>query len=410
MAVLPPNVVAPQGGFEVENEEQGTAGLVAVLGALTALAPLTIDAYLPALPAIERDFGANPGAAAMTLASFFVGLAGAQLFWGVVSDRVGRRAPLLVGLILFVLATMACAWAPNLAWLTAARFAQGVAGASSIVITRALTRDFWSGAQMARVLSLVMLVMGVAPVLAPPLGGLLLTAFSWRAIFHALAVAGALGLLLAVFTIPGSSRARATEPVLPGLRAVLADRRFMLFSLSLAAGSSGLFAYISGSPSVFIEQFETGSTVYSVIFGFNAAGLIVLSQWNRAMLKKRSPLRIVKVALVVQVLAALGLTAVAVWAPSVMSVEALLFVFLAVQGLVFPNLGALALDGQGARAGLASAVMGTLQFAVSALASASMAWLANGTPVPMAVVMLGCALVAAVLLFAGARGGCSWGQ
>ncbi len=385
------------------SQSQSSPGLVVVLGSLTALAPLSIDAYLPGLPAIEKELLAASGAGAITLSTFFLGLAGAQLVWGTVADRVGRRPPLLAGLLLYTLGSVFCACAPTLPLLAAARFVQGVGGAASMVITRTLVRDLWSGAEIARVMSLIMLVMGVAPVLAPPLGGLLLEVASWRAIFMVLTLAGAALALVAFRAVPETKQAHAPEAWWLGVRELLRDRRFVAFSLAAGSSQAGMFAYISGSPDVLIRQLGATPFLYSVCFGVNAAGLIALSQWNRALLKRRSPLGVATVALVALAFVGAALSAVAKFTPSLLAVEVSLFFFVSLQGLVFANLVALALDRHGRRAGLASAVMGSLQFAVSAAVSALVASLANGTAMPMALAMFACALCAVTMLLSGRR-------
>ncbi len=374
-----------------------------VLGALTALGPLSIDAYLPGLPTIERELGVAAGAGAVTLSSYFLGLAGAQLVWGAVADRVGRRPPLLGGLLLYALGSVLCGVATSLPMLVGARLVQGVGGAASMVVTRTLVRDLWSGADIARVMSLIMLVMGVAPVLAPPLGGLLLEFASWRAVFALLALAGVVLAVVATRAIPETKPAHAPESLRVVLRTLLADRRFVAFSLATGAAQAGMFSYISGSPDVLIAQLGASPLAYSLCFGLNAAGLIAMSQWNRAMLRRRAPERIAAAALAGVVVAGVGLVAVVRWAPSLLAVEALLFFYISLQGLVFANLVALAMDAHARRAGLASATMGSLQFALSAAASGAVAALANGTPLPMAAMMMACAVLAFALLVVGRR-------
>ncbi|MGV3622790.1 MAG: multidrug effflux MFS transporter [Archangium sp.] len=377
--------------------------LVFVLGALTALGPLSIDAYLPGLPEIERQLGAAPGAGAITLSTYFLGLAGAQLVWGSVADRVGRRPPLIAGLLLYAAGSVLCGVATTLPMLAAARLVQGVGGAASMVITRTLVRDLWSGAEIARVMSLIMLVMGVAPVLAPPLGGLLLELASWRAVFALLTVAGVALAFVAFRAIPETKPAHAAEGFGAVLKTLFTDARFMAFTLATGASQAGMFSYISGSPDVLMEQLGARPLVYSACFGLNAAGLIAMSQWNRALLKRATPLRIGSVAITALLLTSFALVLVAKFAPSLWSIEALLFVYISLQGLVFANLVALALDKHARRAGLASATMGSLQFGVSAAASAAVGKLANGTALPMAGMMLAGAVVAFMMLLVGRR-------
>ena len=372
--------------------------LVLMLGSLTALGPLSIDAYLPALPAIEKQLGAAQGAGAITLATFFLGLAGAQLAWGALADRVGRRPPLLAGLILYTIGSVACGLAPTLHTLALARFVQGVGGAAGMVTSRALVRDVWSGREVARVLSLITLVMGAAPVFAPLLGGALLTVVGWRVIFAVLTAAGVTMTVIAWVAIPETRPAGAPASVGSGVRALLTHRQFLGYSLAGGAASAGMFTYISGSPSVFIDQLGAAPTLYSIFFGLNASGLVLLSQRNRALLARHAPERIA-LAGVAALAAVAGLLVLFGWRlPRLWTIEPCLFVYVATLGVVSANTAALALEQQAARAGLASALMGTLQFAMSAAASAAVVRFADGTPVPMAAIMLVCAVAAGILL------------
>lgn len=378
-------------------------GFVLVLGVLTALGPLSIDAYLPALPTLERELGAPFGAGAVTLSAYFLGLAGTQLPFGALADRFGRRPPLVGGLLLYALGSIACALAPSLPILAAARLAQGVGAAASTVVTRTLVRDLWSGKEVARVFSLMTLVMGAAPVLAPLAGGALLAVAGWRSIFGVLTVVGVAFAVMSALVVPETHSGEAPEPIGRGLRELLRDRRFVLFSLASAAGSAGMFAYISGSPDVFMRQLGASTLLYSLCFGANAFALVSASQVNRAMLVHRSSEAMGAAGVAGLVLSGGGLVATALLGPGLVPVEALLFLFLAAQGLVLSNTVALALEHQARRAGLASAVLGTVQFAVSATGSGAIAALADGTMRPMAGVMAGCALAAAVALGVGVR-------
>ncbi len=374
-----------------------------VLGILTALGPLSIDAYLPALPTIEVDLGAASGAGAATLSAYFLGLAGMQIPFGAIADRWGRRPPLLAGLALYALGSVACALAPSLPLLAAARLVQGVGAAASTVVTRTLVRDLWSGKEVARVMSLMILVMGAAPVLAPLAGGLLLAVAGWRSIFGVLAGVGVAFTAMAALVVPETHSGERPGPMLSGLSALVRDRRFVAFALASAAANAGMFAYISGSPDVFIRQLGASPLLYSLCFGANAFALVSASQANRALLAYRSPEGLGAAGAAGLALSGAGLVAVSLLGPRLVAVEALLFVFLAAQGFVMPNTVALALEHQARRAGLASAVLGTVQFAFSAAGSGAIAALADGTMRPMAWTMAIFSAVAVTCLVAGVR-------
>lgn len=278
--------------------------LILLLGALTGLGPMSIDAYLPALPTLARELDASAGAAQLTLSAFFFGLASAQLFWGPLSDRRGRRAPLLAGLALFALASIGCALAPSIELLALGRFAQAFGGAAAIVIARAIVRDRWSGVEAARVLSLLILVMGVAPVVAPSVGALLLEVSTWRSVFVLLFVFGLVMLLATRALLPSAEPAREVEPLSRGLPAIVADRLFVTAVLGGGCAQSGLFAYIAGSSFVFVEHHRLSTTSFAWLFGLNAVGLVGAAQLNRLALRHAAPGVIARTATIAALVAA----------------------------------------------------------------------------------------------------------
>ncbi|MFE8603659.1 Bcr/CflA family multidrug efflux MFS transporter [Archangium violaceum] len=370
--------------------------LLFVLGTLTAFAPLSIDMYLPSLPTIQAELGTSASQVQLTLAAFMAGLGLGQFMYGPLSDRFGRRKPLLAGIVLYILASAACAFAPSVEWLIALRFLQAVGGAAGAVIARAIVRDLYSGREIARVLSLLMLIMGAAPILAPLLGGQVLSIAGWRAIFGVLTVLGTVALVLALVAIPGtSSHSRqpgASSSLAANLRVLFTDRRFLTATFAGGFAQSGMFAYISGAPFVFMEVLHVSPERFAWLFAANALGYICVGQLNRRLLVRRSPERIavsatlfmVLMGIVLLVLAVSGLGRVYTLAPA-------LFLFIGSLGFVMPNAAALAMEEHGARAGVASAVLGSLQFSVSAVASASVGFLNDGSLLPMAAVMAVCA-------------------
>jgi DHA1 family bicyclomycin/chloramphenicol resistance-like MFS transporter len=374
--------------------------LLFVLGTLTAFAPLSIDMYLPSLPTIQETLGTSASLVQLTLAAFMAGLGLGQFAYGPLSDRFGRRGPLLAGIVLYIAASAACAFAPSVHWLIALRFLQALGGAAGAVIARAIVRDLYSGREIARVLSLLMLIMGAAPILAPLLGGWVLGFAGWRAIFGVLAVLGTLALVLTLVAIPVHTRSGPPVGVSSlgtNLRILFTDRRFLAATLAGGFAYSGMFAYISGSPFVFMELLHVSPKHFSWIFSLNALGIISASQLNRRFLARRSPewlsvaaaLFAVCMGGVLVVLAVSGLGSIATLVP-------VLFLFISSIGFVTPNAAALALEEHGSRAGVASAVLGSLQFAVSAGASACVGLFNDGTMLPMAAVMATCATATCV--------------
>ena len=374
--------------------------LALVLGALSAFGPLSIDMYLPSFQAISLDLGATEAQVQWTLAGFFGGLGLGQAFYGPLSDRYGRLGPLCFGLALFVLASAACAMARSIESLMGWRFVQSIGGCAGIVIARAVVRDRFDEREAARVFSLLMLVMGLAPILAPLAGGQILVHFGWRAIFWTLGAFG-FACLLAVLLALGESlppERRSTGGVGAALRVygrLLRDRAFMRYNLSGALVISGMFTYIFGSPFVFMEIHGVRPDHYGWLFGLNSLGLIVASQCNRALLGRVAGAHILSGALVVTASAG-ALLLLAAWtgAGGLPGLLVPLFLYIARLGFVRPNVVAAALAPQGTNAGSAAALLGTVQFGAGAAVGTLLGALGNGTAVPMAALIAACGLSA----------------
>ncbi|MDB4936589.1 MAG: hypothetical protein JWP87_3561 [Labilithrix sp.] len=397
-----PDVAAP-------SAEISERSLALLLGSLTAFAPLSIDMYLPSLPAIERDLATTPSSVQLTLAAFFAGLAVAQLAYGPLSDRFGRKKPLVIGLAVYAAASIGCALAPNIEALIALRFLQAVGGAAGVVLARAVVRDLRSGAEAARLLSLLMLVMGVAPILAPLAGGWLLLVGSWRLTFGVLAVIGLTCLAVVPRALPETATRRLerldVRTIGRQIRELARDRDFVSYALAGAFSQAGMFAYIAGSPFVLIGMFHVSPQAYGWMFGANAAGLIAASQLNRRLLVRSTPSRVLGRATVIAVLAGVSLLALAVAGIQLLpAVLASLFLFVATLGFVGPNATAIAMERHRERAGLASAVLGSSQFVIAAIAAAVVGMANEGTMRPMAAVMATCAVLGYVAALAGRRG------
>lgn len=371
-----------------------------LLGALIAIGPLSIDMYLPGFPLIERDLGAQAGAAEFTLASFFVGLALGQLGYGPLSDRFGRKKPLLVGLALYFIASAGCAMAGSVPALAAWRFLQALGGCAGMVITRAVVRDRCAAREAARAFSMLMLVMGLAPILAPTLGGLLLAALGWRALFVVLACFSLLCLVAVHLGLEETHDTRHVAPlrlagVLRDYRHLLGNRAFLGYTLAGGLAMSGMFAYIVGSPFVLMEYFGVSAQHYGWIFGANAFGFILASQFNAHQLKTSPLTRLLRRALWAPALAGAGLAALSLagWLSLPLAMAGF-FVFVAALGYVTPNSSAAALATHGQLAGTASALMGALQFGLATVAGALVGLLHDGSARPLACVMAACGVAA----------------
>ncbi len=373
-----------------------------LLGAIVALGPLAIDMYLPAFPAIERQFGAG---AQFTLSGFFIGLVLGQLFYGPISDRVGRRTPLLVGLAVYALASLACVFAESLLQLTALRFLQALGACAGMVLSRAVVRDRCSPTEAAQAQSRLILVMGLAPILAPSLGGLLLKTADWRSIFLVQAAAGVLLLVWAMRALEEShghehrSDELSVTQVLTTFRALAGDRRFMGYTLSSGLAFTGMFAYIAGSPNVLIQLKGLDPASYGLVFGANAGGFIAASQVNARLVRRTDMNFLLRRAIVLP-----GMVTVSLLIAELsghLSLPMLLggfFLYLTSLGFISPNAGALALASQPQRrVGAAASLMGSLQFA---LATAVSAWLAvwqRPDAIPLMTVMSVCGVGALTL-------------
>ena len=381
---------------------------ILILGALSAFGPLAIDFYLPGFPAMAQAFATDEKHIQLTLAVYFLGLSIGQLVYGPIADRFGRRLPLLVGVGLFTAASFACAFAPSLEWLIGARFVQALGGCAGMVLSRAIVSDKCDAVGSAKVFSQLMLVMGLAPILAPMLGGLLVNLYGWQAIFIVLTGFSALAALAVALGLPESLPANVPRQPLSGaLRQygrLLKDREFLGHALTGGIAMAGMFAYIAGSPFVFIKLYGVPAEHYGWLFGSNAAGFILVAQINARLLAKRGPAFLLS--RMVWVYLAAGLTLLVI---SSLHTEQLwpllipLFICIASLGCIIPNASACAMSGQGARAGSASAMLGCLQFSVAAAAAWLVGLLHDGSAMPMAMVISLCGVLAVAIAVATRR-------
>ncbi len=367
--------------------------LIPILACLTAFGPVSIDMYLPALPTIASDLGVDASGAQLTLSAFFLGFGGGQLLYGPLADRFGRRRPLLCGLALFIAASLGCALSRSLDALIAFRLLQALGGAAGPVLARAIVRDLYERDRAARVLSIMVLIMGIAPLFAPLLGGQVLHWLGWRAIFWILVAFGACcvaGVLLGVReTLAAARRLRGPAvTMILGYAAPLLHSRFLGYAMGSALVFGGMFAYITGSPFVFITLYGVRPEHYGFLFGLIILGVILAATFNSRFVMRFGADRMFAVG--VAIAAGAGCVLAAVAAAGWGGLPALvlpLFCFVSMVGLVGANGMAGCLGLFPDRAGIASALAGTLQFLTGAICGALVSLLNDGTTLPMAVVI-----------------------
>jgi DHA1 family bicyclomycin/chloramphenicol resistance-like MFS transporter len=374
--------------------------LAIILGALTAMGPLAIDMYLPALPGIARELGVPITAVQDSLSSYFIGISCGQAVYGPLSDRFGRKPALYLGLAIFISASLGCAFTTSVWQLVVFRFLQALGGCAPLVVPRAVVRDYFDGRESVRMLSMLVLVMMLGPILAPFIGGQLLVRFGWRSVFFVLAGYGLVWLVLAAWLLPeslqpGQRRRESIAAIAATYLRILRDRVYLGWVLSGGLIFAGLLAYISGSPFVYIELFHVDPQWFGVYFGTNAIGLMIASQINRYMAGRVRPEAIVRVVLPFAVAASATLLVDAYSGfGGFAGILVPLFCFVICHGFVGPNTTALAMSPYGAMAGSASALMGTLQFVLGAASGSLVSAFGNGTAVPFAAVIAGCGLCA----------------
>lgn len=380
------------------SSRQPSLGEILLLGSLTAFGAVTIDLYLPTLPAIARDYSTSAAAVQLTLSTFFVGMALGQLFFGPLSDRIGRRPTILIGCGVYVAASLFCALAPNIEALVAGRFFQALGCCAAMVTCRAIVRDRYDHRDSARIFSLLMLVLAIAPLLAPTIGGWIALAAGWHAVFYVfvgvgIAIAAAVALRLEESRSAATAQVARGSDVLSGYATLLRHKRLIGYLLVGAANGATLFSYIAASPDLVINVWGFTEGQFGLVFAAIAVGIVGSSQVNRALLRHRSPDAILAWATLGAALAGAALWLVAD-APLMIFLP-VLFVALSSNGLIAANASAGALNVDPLRAGAISGLMGGINFGMGAIASALAAALHDGTARPLALNIAVALLVAA---------------
>jgi len=379
--------------------------LLIIMGALQAIAPLSIDMYLPAMPQLERVFHATTASVQVTMVTFFIGYSLGQTLYGPLTDRFGRKPPLYFSLLIYMATCAACALAPGVQILSAMRLLQALGACGGAVISRAMVRDQFPPEDLRRVFSMLILVLGVSPLIAPLLGSYLLIWFGWHAIFWMQGALGAACLLGVHFRMteslaPQHRRSLEMTHIVSGYRELLRDRTFVGASLVCGFSSAGMFAYISGSPFVLIDFYKIPTQMFGWLFACIAAGVIVSSQINGRMPHRIALWKVLRTANVVQLVAGVLMVAAAFTGfGGAWGVFIPVFAYMCGAGFVFPNGSAIAMMRHGNMAGMASALLGTIQFLVAAVGTILMGTIESSTAIPMTVIICACGVAATVFNF-----------
>ena len=383
--------------------------LILILGSLTALGPFSIDMYLPGFPAMATHLGTDVATVGLSLSSFFIGISAGQLLYGPLLDRYGRKRPLYLGLLIYILSSIACAWSGTIESLIVLRFVQAVGSCAAAVASVAMVRDLFPVEDNAKVFALLMLVVGVSPMIAPTVGGYVTAAWNWQPVFLILAAMGTAILAAVYFGLPESRHPDPSFSLKPkfiirNFISVIREPRFYTYAACGALSLAGLLTYVSGSPLLFMEVFNVGEKIYGWIFALLSVGLIGSSQLNSLFLKKYTSQQLVTTALIFQCLVAF-LLMTGTWF-NVLGLYAtitLIFLYLGSLGFILPNTSALAMSPFSANAGSASSLMGAGQMGLGAITTVLLSIFNNHTAVPMTALMAATAVVGFLILKIGGK-------
>ncbi len=377
--------------------------ILLVLGTMIAIGPLSIDMYLPSFENIATDFQTTKAQVGVSLTSYFIGIAFGQLAYGPIMDKFGRKVPLLVGLVIYILSSLSCFYSPDIMWLIISRFFLAIGASAGMVAAKAVVRDIFPPEEVARAISFLMLIMGSAPIIAPTLGSFVIVHFSWQMIFMFLAFFAGLMFVSVLFFLPESITPDKTvelkiKQVVFKYKGIMQDKIFLSFSLAGSLTIGAMFAYISNAPILFMDRFHFTETQFGWMFGLNASGLIIGSQLNRLVLKRFSTfnltLKISYLLLVLGVILFLNALFFSSFYITVIS----LFLILFLLGFQNPNTTALSLYPFTKRAGRASALVGCLKMCLGAVTSFIISLYTGISLVPMALTILVCLVLSSMLL------------
>ena len=375
------------------------AHLALLLGLITAIGPFAIDSYLPALPTLGASLQASPAAVQMSLTVFFMVIGVCQLFYGPISDVFGRKLPIYAGLVIFAVASVGCALAPNIEVLIGFRAVQAFGACAGMVIPRAIVRDLYTGHEAARLMALLMLVMSVSPILAPLAGSVVISLWSWREVFVALAVVALLCLVMTIVQLPETHPAerrlgKTLGTAIGSYGALLRNPVFIGLAVVSGFGLATFFVFIGSAPFVYIEYYGLTPTQFSLCFALNAASFFAMSQLTARLSARFGLARVIRSSVMAVAAVMAVLAATLVWGNSLVVMMTLLFIGFGFLGLLLPAAGVLSLEDHGAVAGSASALLGAIQMITAAVSMTVVGVFADHTPAPMVVGIALCALAA----------------
>ena len=373
--------------------------LIFILALMSSLAPLSTDMYLPALSHVEQSFKTNSFLTQLSLASFFIAFALGQLIYGPLSDIFGRKKPVLVGVLLFIVSSFLCVVIDNIFGFITFRFFEALGGCAGVVVARAIVNDLFEIKEAAGIYALMMVFSSLAPMLSPTFGGLLLQYFSWESIFMTLFLLGLLLFLMVLFGLKESAphlenKRFSRKETLNNYKIVLKDKMFLVYVFSAAFALCAMFAYITGSSFIFTQTFGLSEQAFAALFGINALGFVIFANVNAKLVQKFDAQKILAKALVIMFIATLILLVNAFLEPHFWLFESLLFISISMLGFIAPNTTTLAMARFKEQSGTASAVLGTSQFALAGLIAFGVGALNANTPLILAIVMCACVLVA----------------